>query len=210
MAEQHWREVDGLVLPRPVAGHPVLELVNTFSGWDGAHASDYLTTYDHLAVLAGALGVLAPAAVPGLRHEAARAPDDAHAALERARTLRRAAHDAVLDPAEAAALDAVSEAAREAATSVVLEPGRPPTWHVTGRGPGDLDLPVAAFAWSAAQLLAHGPLDRVRACPGMGCGWLFLDTSGRRRWCDMAWCGNRAKARAHAARHRATQRAEQG
>ncbi|MFC7483823.1 CGNR zinc finger domain-containing protein [Luedemannella flava] len=26
---------------------------------------------------------------------------------------------------------------------------------------------------------------------------------GRRRWCSMAWCGNREKVRAHAARQRA-------
>jgi predicted RNA-binding Zn ribbon-like protein len=38
----------------------------------------------------------------------------------------------------------------------------------------------------------------VRTCPS--CGWLFLDARGRRRWCSMATCGNRAKVRAHAAR----------
>ena len=34
--------------------------------------------------------------------------------------------------------------------------------------------------------------------------WLFLDTSkaGRRRWCDMADCGNAAKSRRHYARGR--------
>jgi predicted RNA-binding Zn ribbon-like protein len=38
-------------------------------------------------------------------------------------------------------------------------------------------------------------LSRVRRCPGRGCGWLFLDTSGRRRWCSMASCGSREKMR---------------
>jgi predicted RNA-binding Zn ribbon-like protein len=28
--------------------------------------------------------------------------------------------------------------------------------------------------------------------PGVDCGSLFLDPRGRRRWCDMAACGNRA------------------
>lgn len=48
---------------------------------------------------------------------------------------------------------------------------------------------------SAAQLLLNGPLDRVGECPS--CHWLFLDTSrgGRRRWCSMAVCGARSKAR---------------
>jgi predicted RNA-binding Zn ribbon-like protein len=50
-------------------------------------------------------------------------------------------------------------------------------------------------------------LPRVRHCPGHHCGWLFLDTSGRRRWCSMDTCGSRAKmrrlyARQRAARHR--------
>jgi predicted RNA-binding Zn ribbon-like protein len=62
---------------------------------------------------------------------------------------------------------------------------------------GDVLAPVA---WSAAELLTSGPLERVRECPGDDtCGWLFLDTSrnGSRRWCDMSTCGNRAKARRH-------------
>ena len=50
------------------------------------------------------------------------------------------------------------------------------------------------------DLLAQGPLERIRECPGQGtCGWLFLDLSknASRRWCDMRVCGNRAKARRH-------------
>jgi predicted RNA-binding Zn ribbon-like protein len=46
----------------------------------------------------------------------------------------------------------------------------------------------------------------IRRCANPACVLLFLDVSksGRRRWCDMATCGNRAKAAAHAARHRRT------
>jgi len=37
----------------------------------------------------------------------------------------------------------------------------------------------------------------VRQCEDAGCGWLFLDRSNarKRRWCSMADCGNRNKAR---------------
>lgn len=38
-------------------------------------------------------------------------------------------------------------------------------------------------------------LKRVSRCPGRGCGWLFLNTSGRRRWCSMSTCGSREKMR---------------
>ncbi|HET8727128.1 MAG TPA: CGNR zinc finger domain-containing protein, partial [Alphaproteobacteria bacterium] len=47
-------------------------------------------------------------------------------------------------------------------------------------------------------------------CGGIDCGWLFLDTSknAKRRWCDMRYCGNRAKAHRHYERARAGGRTE--
>ncbi|MBT9256813.1 CGNR zinc finger domain-containing protein [Phycicoccus sp. MAQZ13P-2] len=202
VAEQHWVEVDGLVLPRPVAGHPALELVNTFSGWDGTHASDYLETYDHLAVLAGELDLLPAGDVQRLRRAAHRQPEAAAAALERACTVRAVIRDAALDPSDGEAVGALTVATRSAATGVQLVPGHPARWRVQGISPDDLDRPSDAFAWVAADLVTRPEVARVRACPGLGCGWVFLDTSGRRRWCSMAWCGNRAKVRAHAERTR--------
>lgn len=61
---------------------------------------------------------------------------------------------------------------------------------------------------SAIDLLRHGPLARVGACPQ--CHWLFLDTSrnGRRRWCSMAACGGRDKARRWYAEHSPSTRSE--
>jgi predicted RNA-binding Zn ribbon-like protein len=70
-----------------------------------------------------------------------------------------------------------------------------------------LDLPALELARAAGALLASTDLEAVGRCPGEGCGWLFLDTRGRRRWCTMAVCGNRAKARRHAARARDESRA---
>jgi predicted RNA-binding Zn ribbon-like protein len=69
-----------------------------------------------------------------------------------------------------------------------------------------LDQVLWPVSWSAAELLTHGPIDRIRECPGQGnCGWLFLDLTknASRRWCDMRVCGNRAKARRHYARAQA-------
>lgn len=58
---------------------------------------------------------------------------------------------------------------------------------------------AALVRWPAAPGAA-----RLKACPGPECAWVFRDTSrnGSRRWCDMAWCGNRAKAAAFRARAR--------
>lgn len=53
-----------------------------------------------------------------------------------------------------------------------------------------------AVATDAIALLQDpSRLQRVSRCPGHGCGWLFLNTSGRRRWCSMSTCGSRDKMR---------------
>jgi predicted RNA-binding Zn ribbon-like protein len=62
---------------------------------------------------------------------------------------------------------------------------------------------LGMLALQAARLLAD-PEDRARLKRCEGCGEIFLDRSpaGRRRWCSMAKCGNRAKARRHRAARR--------
>lgn len=62
-----------------------------------------------------------------------------------------------------------------------------------------LAAPLAAIARDAAELLVSGRAARVRCCGDARCGWMFIDPArGRgRRWCSMADCGNRAKARRH-------------
>jgi predicted RNA-binding Zn ribbon-like protein len=61
-----------------------------------------------------------------------------------------------------------------------------------------------AVAADAVELLADPTrIARLHRCPGRDCGWVFLDTSGRRRWCSMATCGSREKMRRMYARKRA-------
>jgi len=206
VAEQHWRTVEGLVLPQPVARHPALELVNTFSGWDGAHASDYLVSFDHLAVLAADVGLLPEHDVARLRRAASRQPEVAEAALDRARTVRAVVRAAVLDPGDAEAVGQLGVATQSVAPTVELVPGHPARWVVGGITAEHLDRPADAFAWAAADLVTRPEVASVRSCPGLGCGWVFLDPAGRRRWCSMRWCGNRAKVRAHAERRRTAER----
>jgi predicted RNA-binding Zn ribbon-like protein len=52
---------------------------------------------------------------------------------------------------------------------------------------------------SAADALILGELGRVRRCADPRCARVFQDETknGRRRWCDMSTCGNRAKAARH-------------
>lgn len=55
-----------------------------------------------------------------------------------------------------------------------------------------------------AREISQGTPERLRICESPDCTAAFLDTSrtGRRRWCDMATCGNRAKAARHRERRR--------
>ena len=61
---------------------------------------------------------------------------------------------------------------------------------------------LAPVVFDAADLVARGDRKRLRACPA--CDWLFEDQTrnGRRRWCDMADCGSRDKARRYYRRSR--------
>ncbi len=72
----------------------------------------------------------------------------------------------------------------------------------------DSEEPVAALvpiARSAAEIIAdlRAP-NAIRKCANPECQLYFYDTSrvGKRRWCSMAACGNRAKVAAHMERLR--------
>jgi predicted RNA-binding Zn ribbon-like protein len=66
--------------------------------------------------------------------------------------------------------------------------------HAGRPDPYPVDL---ATARSALKLIASPDTERLKICPN--CEWLFIDRSKNRSrtWCDMAVCGNRAKARLH-------------
>ena len=60
----------------------------------------------------------------------------------------------------------------------------------------DLLLPIAQ---AIAELVSTADFAEIKKCEGPACVLHFLDTTrgGRRRWCNMAVCGNRAKQAAH-------------
>ncbi|MGH2428411.1 MAG: CGNR zinc finger domain-containing protein [Candidatus Limnocylindria bacterium] len=86
-----------------------------------------------------------------------------------------------------------------------LRPALDGARFTVGQVGDELDQARAAIAGSLAHYLAEHPVDRLRVCADDGCRWLFVDRSpaGRRRWCDMRTCGNRAKVARHRARARA-------
>jgi predicted RNA-binding Zn ribbon-like protein len=67
-----------------------------------------------------------------------------------------------------------------------------------------IDQILWAVGQSAISLLTSAPeLETISECPAEDCGYLFRDTShGRRRWCSMKSCGNRAKVQRFRDRHK--------
>lgn len=81
----------------------------------------------------------------------------------------------------------------------------PTSGRYTFRPVGDeLAQARSSIAGSLAHYMADHDVRRLRVCANDGCRWLFVDRSpgGRRRWCDMRTCGNRAKVARHRARVR--------
>src|SRR6185437_9210530 len=112
----------------------------------------------------------------------------------------REVSDAIVDhrPPQARALDA-----RQV---IELVPSSDGCVAVDHRHVGDpIDDALARLCDPLVTELTGGTPERIRICDNDRCRWVFYDTSrtGRRRWCDMATCGNRAKA----ARHRAKSKA---
>jgi predicted RNA-binding Zn ribbon-like protein len=144
----------------------------------------------------------------GLIHAEARSHWTA-ADLERVRGVRRALRDVV---------DAVVEDRRPARDSVdlvnaTLEARQPARLELDGSAVRiahrHAGMPVsnalAIVAETFVDELAAGRPERFRICANDRCRWTFFDSSptGRRRWCDMATCGNQAKAARHRARVKA-------
>jgi predicted RNA-binding Zn ribbon-like protein len=125
--------------------------------------------------------------------------------IRKVRSALRELLDATVErrPADDAALREVNRALR---TQYVYElVPAPDGVSLDHRHDGDpIAGALARLAEAIARELTQADADRLRVCANDECRWVFFDTSpaGRRKWCDMSVCGNRAKV----ARHRARQR----
>jgi predicted RNA-binding Zn ribbon-like protein len=98
-------------------------------------------------------------------------------------------------------LAALNEAAAGAVIEARFTPSGPS--FVPGEG-RPLDQALAIVLAIAATAMIDGSWARLKVCPGVDCGWVFYDHSRNQsgRWCSMAVCGGRAKARAAYRRRR--------
>jgi predicted RNA-binding Zn ribbon-like protein len=135
--------------------------------------------------------------------------------LARIRAVRSALREVANAVAEhrapsAGSLDAINRALH--ARQVIELVPAPDGVSVDHRHVGDpIDDALARLADPLVTELTDGRPERIKVCASETCGWIFYDDSrtSRRRWCDMATCGNRAKAARHRARERAAGRAAQ-
>ena len=131
-------------------------------------------------------------------------------ALGRVRRVRDALREvshAIVEHRRAApqALAEVNRALR-AREIIQLEPAEDGV-QVGHKHVGDpIDDALARLAEPIVREISAGRPERLRVCDNDTCAWVFYDSSptGRRRWCDMATCGNAAKARRHRARRKAS------
>ena len=210
-----WRLVEGIPLPDAVGGHPALDFCNTRAGWGDLRPKEYLTGPHVLALWARENGLVpsdADLAVDRGSESGARPGAGTHdgaqrEALSRALALRDALYACALHRGAAADWELVSAEAAQARSLARLVPGpgeEPAGWRLPD-GTAPAAAALAAVAAAAEDLLTSSLAAFVAACPGEGCGWLFADRRRKRRWCSMAACGNRAKARRYAERRQATE-----
>ena len=195
---------DGVENISLVGGALCLDFVNTQHNVERPDAPDELLTFDHWIRWAVRTGAISTALANRLVARAADDPRRARKALEEVKRIRELVNRifrAVAEGGEPAGeyLDGLREAWEASVQEAYLtREGRHFTW-AWDETTNDLSHPLWPVVGSAIRLLQSANLSRVRLCGGHDCSWLFLDRSknGRRRWCQMDVCGNRAKARRH-------------
>jgi predicted RNA-binding Zn ribbon-like protein len=204
---------------KQVGGRLCLDFANTVRGRIGHPGSgrtrdnadcvvgERLVSYEALLRWGAISGALTEGEVDALERVAWEKPGEAVAVLARSLALREALYrvfKAVVEgwTPETEDLDVLNAELRvaRARERLVSTPRLGWEWDAS---PTALDRVLWPVVSSAAELLTGPDLERVGQCPGAECGWLFLDASRsrRRRWCDMADCGNRAKVHRFRRRH---------
>lgn len=179
-----------------VAGHLALDFVNTV-----AFRADPAKKEDHLQRAEDVLRWASQAQLPD-RAAINAGPRLGTAALRHIRAVREELFDvfhaiASGDPIPSDTLARVGNALHECSAKRRLSVDGDEvrwTWRASARCTDYLLYPVLT---TATDLLTSVSRSLVRQCEDADCGWLFLDRSNarKRRWCSMADCGNRNKAR---------------
>ena len=192
-----------------IGGALCLDFTNTIGWRVGSDSDEKLYDYEDLVVWARHVGTLSARQGKELLERAASEPARARTVHRQALALREALYRVFSSlasgnppqPGDVAQINVAVADAYQHLRLAALGDSFAWEWH---EADGSLDLPMWMVARSAADLFVSPELGRVRECAGEKCDRLFLDASRNRsrRWCDMAECGNRAKARRNYARRR--------
>jgi predicted RNA-binding Zn ribbon-like protein len=191
-----------------IGGDAALDFVNTVTGRDQA-PRDWLDSYARLLDWAAFVHLVPKRVLRALDRKAQNEPAAAARALVRAKTLREALFDlftAILSK-RAPPKRTLARLREHWVNGIKAHELRFRDGHVAAElrnDTVDLDLIASIVACRTVQRVLPLPSDRLRICHGPNCSWLFVDSSkaGRRRWCDMAVCGNAAKTRRFRGRSR--------
>lgn len=192
-----------------LGGDLCLDFVNTVDWRLSMHPVELLGTYVDLVVWGVQTGIIDEQQAGGFVAEAERDPKAADRVLARAVAVREAIFRVLaaliakqaIEPGDLQAINTMVQEAMDHATVVATAGGFAWGWSGTTR----LDSMLWPVLRSAADMLTSPELSRVKMCADPDCGWLFVDRSknGRRSWCSMQDCGNRAKARRFYIRNKA-------
>jgi predicted RNA-binding Zn ribbon-like protein len=191
-----------------IGGDAALDFINTVTGRDQS-PRDWLDSYARLLEWAELVRLLPKEILRALARKARREPAAAATALARAKELRETLFALVTGIISGSAPSKAALALlREHWTAGInAHELRFDDGHVVAElcnDAADFDLIASMIAYRMVEHVLPLPKDRLRICQGPNCSWLFIDSSkaGRRRWCDMAVCGNAAKSRRFYARSR--------
>jgi predicted RNA-binding Zn ribbon-like protein len=197
----------------PVRGHAhEVRLDDTFDflntdDTDNGFPLERLPTLDAALAWFVDRGVIHLEGADRLRVQAAADAESAARDLARIHAVRSAlweVADAIAEqrPPKPGALNTVNRALH-ARQVIELVPAADGCVSVDHRHVGDpVDDALARLTDPLVTELTSGHPERIKICDNERCRWVFYDASrtGRRRWCDMSTCGNRAKAARHRAR----------
>ena len=178
-----------------------LDFTNTVHCYGCDDLGEYLNTYQDLVAWSQHVGTITDDEARMLSHRADRQPSEAGNTHKKAIELREAIYRiftiGLKDQSPAREDLAVFNKymAETMMGSRIVKTQDGFYWDMTGNK-AKLDWILNPVIRSAADLLVSEGFRRIKKCADRTCGWLFLDISRNRsrRWCDMADCGNRAKA----------------
>ena len=189
-----------------IGGRLCLDFANTIGNYLAEPREERLTDYGELVAWYRHAGVVDDGEARRLARMAGKQPEEADAAVTRAKQLRDAIFETFFAIASdkrppQRAIDLLNASLTDAlGKQQLVRDGD--GWTLRCTADEGLDAPLRPIARSAAELLVDRSLHpRLHVCGGAehDCTWLFVDESknGKRRWCTMRDCGNRAKARRH-------------